>query len=270
MGGGASKSGNSSSSEVPLADIPILEIRMKHIFGSKKGETSVLKFRALRRPETTNDAEYRIHSGLQREGFEPTEPMIQRIVDRLLVFTKEKTSYKVPGNQPRRRPTVAQTLVGSAARAIFIQYDADKSGNIDAMELSAMMINVRQAKAAESGDDFDPSESDREISMNGAEKIIEALDADGNDTLDEDEFCDAIIQSFSWTVPMRATNIQKLAKGDPSIIQSMEEFFDGVRYCVGIILERTTAAVIEKCLNPPEGMDKSDAELLAAERVASN
>ena len=49
----------------------------------------------------------------------------------------------------------------------------------------------------------------------------------------------------------------------------MEEFFDGVRYCVGIILERTTAAVIEKCLNPPEEMDKSEVERRAAEQVAS-
>ena len=88
-----------------------------------------LKFRALKPPETTNDAEYRIHKRLQREGWTtPTESMIQKIIDRLIIFTKDKTLYKVPGNQPRRRPTVAQTLVGSAARAIFIQYDADKSG----------------------------------------------------------------------------------------------------------------------------------------------
>ena len=37
----------------------------------------------------------------------------------------------------------------------------------------------------------------------------------------------------------------------------------------GIILERTTAAVIEKCLNPPEEMDKSEVERRAAEQVAS-
>ena len=66
--------------------------------------------------------------------------MIQKIIDRLIVFTKDKTSYKVPGNQPRRRPTVAQTLVGSAARAIFIQYDADKSGVREILDIIDLLL----------------------------------------------------------------------------------------------------------------------------------
>ena len=108
----------------------------------KKGTEVTLKFRALKPPETTNDAEYRIHKRLQREGWTtPTESMIQKIIDRLIVFTKDKTSYKVPGNQPRRRPTVAQTLVGSAARAIFIQYDADKSGVREILDIIDLLLH---------------------------------------------------------------------------------------------------------------------------------
>jgi hypothetical protein len=266
MGGGASK--QETEARRLSSSLPIMEVPMKHLFGRKRGDTAILKFRALKPPESTTDAEYRIHSALQKEGFEPTEPTIQKIVDRLIVFT-HKTGYKVPGNQPRRRPTVAQTLVGSAARAIFIQYDADKSGNIDAAELSAMMTNVRQALAAEKDESYEPTLKDRETSLKGADKIIQILDADGNGNLDEDEFCDAIVRSFGWSVEMRVQNIQKLAKGDKEIVGYMEEFFNGVRFCVGHILQNTTAAVIEKCMNPPEMMDKAEAELLAAERVAS-
>ena len=61
--------------------------------------------------------------------------------------------------------------------------------------------------------------------MKGAEKIIEALDADGNETLDEDEFCDAIIQSFGWTGITRKKNIQKLAKSNIDVRASKEIFF---------------------------------------------
>lgn len=88
-----------------------------------------------------------------------------------------------------------------------------------------MMINVRQAKAAEKGIEFTPSENDRAASMKGAEKIIEALDADGNDTFDEDEFCDAIIQSFGWTGTTRKKNIQKLAKSNTDVRNRTRNFF---------------------------------------------
>ena len=50
----------------------------------------------------------------------------------------------------------------------------------------------------------------------------------------------------------------------------MDNFFNGVRFCVGHILQNTSAAVIEKCMNPPENMNKAEAQLLAAERVASS
>tara|TARA_B100000780_G_C21048551_1_gene420974 strand:+ start:267 stop:1073 length:807 start_codon:yes stop_codon:yes gene_type:complete len=265
MGGGSSK----PQAQRRFSDLPILEVPLKHLFGPKRGETSILKFRALKAPETTSDAEYRIHSALQKDGFEPTESMVQKIVDRLVTFTR-KNGYQVPGNQPRRRPTVAQTLVGSAARAIFIQYDIDKSGNIDAAELSAMMTNVRQAQAAAKGDVFEPTEEDRTMSLTGAEKIINILDADGNGNLDEDEFVDAIVRSFGWSVEMRVENISKLSKGNDEIIFLMDNFFNGVRFCVGHILQNTSAAVIEKCMNPPENMNKAEAQLLAAERVASS
>lgn len=268
MGGGGSKAASAAATAASLENIPVLNVPMKHVFGPRKGEMVILKFRALRSPETTTDAEYRIHKALQREDFEPTEPCVQKLVDRLVVFTREN-GYQVPGNQARRRPTVAQTLIGSAARAIFMQYDEDKSGNIDASELSAMMTNVRQAMASvdDEEEDFDPTEEDRKLSLKGAAKLIGLLDADGNGTLDEDEFCDSIVRSFGWTVEQRIDNIKILSKGDPEITNFMNLFFNGVRFCVGHILESTSAKVIEKCLHPPESLKKGEAELLAAERV---
>ena len=114
MGGGGSKAASAAATAASLENIPVLNVPMKHVFGPRKGEMVILKFRALRSPETTTDAEYRIHKALQREDFEPTEPCVQKLVDRLVVFTREN-GYQVPGNQARRRPTVAQTLIGSAA-----------------------------------------------------------------------------------------------------------------------------------------------------------
>ena len=269
MGGGSSKTAAATIAASSLANIPVLEVTMKHIFGSRKGTSAVLKFRALRAPETTTDAEYRIHKALQKEQFEPTEPCIQKLVDKLVTFTR-KNGYQVPGNQARRRPTVAQTLVGAAARAIFIQYDADKSGNIDSNELSAMMTNVRQAMAASDGEEYVPSDDDRTVSLHSAAKLIAAMDIDGNGNLDEDEFCDAIVRSFGWSIDQRKSNIQILAKGDRELIAFMDLFFNGVRFCVGHIIESTSTAVIEKCLNPLEHLNKGEAEILAAERVASS
>lgn len=66
--------------------------------------------------------------------------------------------------------------------------------------------------------DVNPArEEDRTMSLTGAEKIINILDADGNGNLDEDEFVDAIVRSFGWSVEMRVENISKLSKGNDEI-----------------------------------------------------
>jgi Ca2+-binding EF-hand superfamily protein len=266
MGGGSSKAATAKATAAALENIPVLQVPMKHLFGKRKGETVTLKFRALRPPETTTDAEYRIHKALQMEGFEPTEPMINKLIDRLVTFTREN-GYKVPGNQARRRPTVTQTLIGSATRAIFSQYDQDNSGSIDATEFSTMMTNVRRAMANDKGEEFIPTEEDRIMSLKGAEKVINALDADGNGTMDEDEFCDAVVRSFEWSTEERIKNIKILSKNNQELIDFMNLFFNGMRFCVGHILESTSASIIEKCLNPIETLEKGEAEILAAERV---
>ena len=105
--------------------------------------------------------------------------------------------------------------------------------------------------------------------LTGASRIIDALDTDGNGFLEEDEFCDAIVRSFGWTVEQRMKNISKLAKKDPKVITVFEMFFDGVRFCVGHIIQRTSAAIVDRCLNPPETLDKSEAALLAADEDGS-
>ena len=276
MGGGASKTAGKPGIDRPFTQteldaIPRLNVPMLHVFGPKKGQRAVLKFRALRPPETSTDAEIRVHKALAKEDFPTNESTVQKIVDKLLAFTMEN-GYQVPSNESRRRPTVAQSLVGSAARAIFVQYDVDRSGAIDANELAAMMSHVHQAQAAVAGESSTTAGIDikkLDASLASAAKIIAALDSDGNGYLEEDEFCSAIVRSFGWATEMRTQNISKLARKDPDMIECFEKFFAGVRFCVGHIIERTSAAIVDRCLNPPESLAKSEAELQAAERVAA-
>lgn len=276
MGGGASKPAPRPGIDRPLTRseleaIPRLSIPMLHVFGPKKGKSVTLNFRALRPPETSEDAEIRVHNALRKHDFPTTESTVQKVVDKLIEFTNQN-GYKLASNDSRRRPTVAQSLVGSAARAIFVQYDVDRSNAIDANELAAMMSHVHQAQAATTGESSTTAELDikrLDTSLASAAKIIAALDMDGNGYLEEDEFCDAIVRSFGWTTEQRTRNIMILARKDPDMIECFENFFAGVRFCVGHIIERTSAAIVDRCLNPPESLAKSEAELLAAERVAA-
>ena len=203
MGGGASKVSGKPGIDRPftqseLESIPRLSVPMLHVFGPKKGQSVTLKFRALRPPETTTDAEIRVHKALVKEDFPATESSVQKIVDKLIEFTVQN-GYNISANDSRRRPTVAQSLVGSAARAIFVQYDVDRSGAIDANELAAMMSHVRQAQAAAAGEETTVPELNiktLDASLASAAKIIASLDMDGNGYLEEDEFCDATVRSF--------------------------------------------------------------------------
>ena len=276
MGAGASQPVGRPGIDRPftkseLDAIPRLSVPMLHVFGPKKGQTVVLEFRALRPPESSTDAEVIVHKTLLREDFPTNEATVQKVVDKLLEFTSQN-GYKVPLNESRRRPTVAQSLVSSAARAIFVQYDVDRSSAIDANELAAMMSHVHQAHMAASGEATSVPELDIKAldkSLASAAKIIAALDSDGNGYLEEDEFCDAIVRSFGWSFEQRTKNIIKLAKKDPEMIDCFEKFFSGVRFCIGHIIERTSAAIVDRCLNPPESLAKSEAELQEAERAAA-
>lgn len=275
MGGGASKPIGKPGIDRPftkseLEAIPKLSVPMLHVFGPKRGTTSVLKFRALRAPETIADAEIRVHRALTTAGLPATETAVQKIVDQLIEFTQEN-GYQISNNESRRRPTVAQALVSSAARAIFVQYDVDRSGAIDANELAAMIGHVHQARTAASNEDdaADITLKELDTSLASASKIIAALDSDGNGYLEEDEFCDSIVRSFGWSTEQRLKNISKLSRKDPEMTECFENFFSGVRFCVGHIIKQTSAAIVDRCLNPPETLAKSEAELLAAESVAS-
>ena len=272
MGAGTSKNRllmAKAVEQAKLDKIPRMEVPLTYVFGPKKGQTVTLKFRALRQPETSTDAEFRVHGALTTAGLPATESSVQKLVDKLLAFTRANTDYDPPANECRRRPTVAQALVGSAARAIFVQYDADRSNSIDAEELAAMMAHVQQARAQARGDETSPELAAKtvHVGMAGAQRIIAALDTDQSGCLEEDEFCDAIVRSFGWSLETRIKNIHKLAKGDPEVIEFFDSFFDGVRFCVGHIIQRTSAAIVERCLNPPDELAKSEAALASAEKV---
>ena len=71
MGSGASKPLGRPGIDRPLTKseleaIPRLSVPMLHVFGPKKGQRVVLNFRALRPPETSTDAEIRVHKALER------------------------------------------------------------------------------------------------------------------------------------------------------------------------------------------------------------
>ena len=93
---------------------------MLHVFGPKKAKCNA-GFRALR-PRNHHRCRDPRPQGLVKEDFPATESSVQKIVDKLIEFTVQN-GYNVSANTQH---TVAQSLVGSAARAIFVQYDVDR------------------------------------------------------------------------------------------------------------------------------------------------
>ncbi len=114
----------------------------------------------------------------------------------------------------------------AACRAIFHRVDTDMSGFIDAEELVELLETLTE--------ELDVGSELPEITVEEAAFFIESMDADGNEVIDEKEFCDFMVHGMSTTPAAR-----ERFKARSSLHHKLMQVIDGLSE----VTERRSAAL---------------------------